>query len=64
MIDTTIEIRSTDIDWFIKSLEYLASDLKEQQKQGFDLKTFTYNRAKSGHNYDVMYSIKKVKEIA
>lgn len=63
MIDTTIEIRSTDSEWLIKSLEYMLFDLKEQQKEGFDFKTFKYNRVKSGHNYDVMYSIKKVKEL-
>ena len=64
MIDTTIEIRSTDSEWLIKSLEYMLFDLKEQQKEGFYFKTFKYNRVKSGYNYDVMYSIKKVKEIA
>ena len=32
MIDTTIEIRSTDSEWLIKSLEYMLHDLKEQQK--------------------------------
>ena len=64
MIDTNIEIRSTDVDWLIKSLEYMLHDLKDQQKEGFNFKTFKYNRVKSGHNYDVVYSIKQVKEIA
>jgi hypothetical protein len=36
MIDTTIEIRSTDSEWLIKSLEYMLFDLKEQQKEGFE----------------------------
>lgn len=65
MIDTNIEIRSTDTDWLIRSLEYLVSDLKEQRNSGeWDKRTFKYSRVNSGYNYDVVYSIKDVKEIA
>jgi hypothetical protein len=57
MIDTTIEIRSTDRDWLIKSLRYLANELEGQ--------TFDKNRGvDSAHNYDLFYNIEKVKEIA
>lgn len=57
MIDTTIEIRSSDKDWLIQSLRFLADNLEAQ--------TFNRNHGVMlGHNYDVSYTIKPVKEIA
>ena len=56
MIDTTIEIRSSDRDWLVKSLRFLADNIEAQ--------TFNWGHGvMSGHNYDVSYQIKKVEEI-
>jgi hypothetical protein len=57
MIDTTIEIRSSDRQWLIFALQALLAkiedDVMDKPRGGI-----------SAHNYDVFYNIEKVKEIA
>jgi len=57
MLDINIEIRSTNKDWLVKSLRFLADNLEAQ--------TFNWGHGvMSGHNYDVSYQIKKIEEIS
>lgn len=56
MIDTTIEIRSTDRKWLIFALQSLLAKVEDNIEKDVG--------AISAHNYDVSYTISKVKEIA
>lgn len=56
MIDTTIEIRSMDRKWLIFALQSLLAKIED------DVMDRNYG-AISAHNYDVSYTILKVKEI-
>lgn len=55
MIDTTIEIRSVDRKWLIFALQSLLAKIEDNSEKDVG--------AISAHNYNVYYSIAKVKEI-
>lgn len=57
MIDTIIEIRSTDRKWLIFALQALLAKIED------DVMDRPYGSI-SAHNYDVYYNIENVKEIA
>lgn len=56
MIDTTIEIRSTDRKNLIFALERILSQLKENEDKE--------RGSVTAHNYDAFYMIEAVKQIA
>lgn len=56
MIDTTIEIRSTDRKNLIFALQRVISQLEENEDKE--------RGSASAHNYDAMYMIEPVKQIA
>ena len=56
MIDTTIEIRSTDKKYLIFALQSLIGKLKDEEAKDVG--------AMLAHHYDVCYTITTVKEIA